>query len=142
VTNLSTLSAAGRRAIGAVNEQEPLVLARQIAGARLAIGLAATLRPGLLRPLTRAGADSPALRTAWRLVGARDTVLGLGALLAARRGPEAVRGWLEAGAVADGVDAAVFVADRGLHPLPRLVMAAVAAVGAGAGVRTARRLTD
>jgi hypothetical protein len=45
------------------------------------------------------------------MVGARDLALGLGVLVALKRGAP-VRGWLEASAVVDGVDATACVLAR------------------------------
>jgi hypothetical protein len=82
--------------------------ARGIAAARVAIGLGATLSPGLASRL-QFGVDTPSQRVTVRMLGARDLALGVGALLAARRGSAGLRGWVEAGVLADGVDALAFL---------------------------------
>jgi hypothetical protein len=65
-----------------------------------------------------------------RMVGARDLGLGLGELVALDRGAP-VRGWLEASAVVDGIDAgACLVARR--HLRPSVFPAAVGLAAAGA----------
>ena len=74
-----------------------------VAGGRVAIGVASLLAPGLVaRTLTRGDGDGTRLFA--RMVGARDLGLGLGVLIALDRGAP-VRGWLEASALVDGVDA-------------------------------------
>jgi hypothetical protein len=80
-------------------------LAVSLAGGRVAIGVVSLLAPGLVgRTLTgRDGADG-GTRLFARMVGARDLGLGLGLLVALNRGAP-VRGWLEASAVVDGIDA-------------------------------------
>jgi hypothetical protein len=82
--------------------------ARGIAAARIAIGVGATLAPALVTRL-QFGTDTPAQRVTVRMLGARDLALGIGALLAARHGSAGLRGWVEAGALADGVDALAFL---------------------------------
>jgi hypothetical protein len=76
-----------------------------LAGGRVAIGVVSLLAPGLVgRTLT--GRDGSASGTPLfaRMVGARDLAVGLGLLVALNRGAP-VRGWLEASAVVDGIDA-------------------------------------
>jgi hypothetical protein len=92
-------------------------LAVSLAGGRIAIAVASLLAPGLVGR-TMAGADgvSGATRLFARMVGARDLGLGLGVLLALDRGAP-LRGWLEASALVDGIDAgACLLARRNLRP--------------------------
>jgi hypothetical protein len=95
---------------------EPRALAVGLAGGRIAIGAASLLAPGVLgrTMMGRAGAGG-GTRLFARMVGARDLALGLGLLVALERRAPA-RGWLEASAVVDAIDAAaVLVARRHLR---------------------------
>ncbi len=80
-------------------------LAVNLAGGRIAIGVVSLLAPGLVgRTMTGRGGSEGGTRLFARMVGARDLGLGLGLLSALNRGAP-VRGWLEASAVVDGIDA-------------------------------------
>lgn len=71
-----------------------------------------------------------------RSLGAREAALGLGLLIALKRGGP-VRGWLEAGAWADAADGVnTLMARRALPPLRCLMSLA----GSGAAVALGRRL--
>ena len=74
---------------------------------RIGAGTAMTLRPSLVQAAL--GVDPvSAGRTAWavQMLGARDLALGVGALVALRRGDaRASRLWLAAGLFSDAVDA-------------------------------------
>ena len=75
-----------------------------------------------------------------RMVGGRDIALGLGAIIALDRGAP-VRGWLEASALADGVDAVACLLAR--EHIPRGAFAGVvtlASAAAGLGAWLAREL--
>ena len=106
-------------------------LAVGVAAGRIAIGAVSLLAPGLVgRAMT--GRDEAMGGTALfvRMVGARDLGLGLGVLLALDRGAP-VRGWLEASAVVDGIDAGACLLAR--HHLRTSVFpAAVGLASAGA----------
>lgn len=86
----------------------PQLAARGIAAARIGIGVAATLAPRLVSQL-QFGSSTPAQLSTVRMLGGRDLALGLGALLAARHGSATLRGWVEAGGLADAVDALTFL---------------------------------
>ncbi|HWB70612.1 MAG TPA: hypothetical protein VG452_00200 [Egibacteraceae bacterium] len=125
-----------------LGEAGPTVLAWGLAAGRLAIGLAALGSPeALTRRALRGGRLADESVTLARMAAGRDVALGLGALLASRRGPQALRGWLEAGALADAVDAAVFAGGHGLRLPARLGGSLLAAAAALLGARTARRLS-
>lgn len=130
-----------------------------VALTRGALGLLALVRPGLPARLWVPDQDaaSPGGRVLARALGGRDLALALGCLLAAR-GNRPIRGWVEAGALADTGDVlATLLAWRSL-PGPRrravLVLAGGAAVvgwlsaphadpppaGRSVAVRWARRL--
>lgn len=105
-----------------------VLMARLRAGA----GLVELLAPGVwIRLLLPPSVRGPGVATAIRLKGARDLALGLGALLAARHG-DGLRGWTEAGALTDLLDAVVIGADP-----DDAVSAVLRRVGAAAGVGVA-----
>lgn len=123
--------------------QDPVAVARGIAQGRLAIGVSMLLAPrGLTRRVLRGADASPDALTAWRMVGAREVALGLGCVLAARHASPALRGWVEAGALADAGDVYAFGRDRGFHLLPRVGAVLTAATAGAAGLWTARRLSQ
>jgi hypothetical protein len=87
-------------------------LAVSLAGGRIAIGVVSLLAPGVVaRTMTGRGGSEGGTRLFARMVGARDLALGLGVLVALNRGAP-VRGWLEASAVVDGIDATACVLAR------------------------------
>jgi hypothetical protein len=87
-------------------------LAVSLAGARIAIGVVSLLAPGVVaRAMIGRDGSEGGTRLFARMVGARDLALGLGVLVALKRGAP-VRGWLEASAVVDGVDATACVLAR------------------------------
>ena len=110
---------------------EPKDLAVGLAGARIAIGVVSLLAPGLVGR-TMTGHDGAIGGTSLfaRMVGARDFGLGFGVLLALDRGAP-VRGWLEASAVVDGIDAGACLLAR-RHLRASVFPAAVGLATAGA----------
>jgi hypothetical protein len=87
-------------------------LAVSLARGRIAIGVVSLLAPGVVgRTITGRDASEGGTRLFVRMVGARDLGLGLGVLVALDRSAP-VRGWLEASAVVDGLDAAACVLAR------------------------------
>jgi hypothetical protein len=87
-------------------------LAVNLAGARIAIGVVSLLAPGVVaRTMTGRDGSEGGTRLFARMVGARDLGPGLGVLVALNRGAP-VRGWLEASAVVDGIDATACVLAR------------------------------
>lgn len=122
-------------------------VARAMAGGRIAIGAGFLAAPGLALKGWPGGDDErPITRSLARSLGGRDLALGLGLLLAVNhdsgQGPRGtlsgnVRGWLEAGMLADSADA-VAIALAWRH-LPR-GRALVVLGGALAAVVAARRL--
>jgi hypothetical protein len=102
-----------------------------LAGGRIAIGVVSLLAPGLVgRTLTGRDGSEGGTRLFARMVGARDLGLGLGLLVALDRGAP-VRGWLEASAVVDGLDAAACLLARH-HIRPSVFPGAVGLAAAGA----------
>ncbi len=87
-------------------------LAVVLARGRIAIGVVSLLAPGLVgRTIIRRGGSRGGTRLFARMVGARDLGLGLGVLVAVERGAP-LRGWLEASAAVDGIDAAACLLAR------------------------------
>lgn len=87
-------------------------LAVSVARGRIAIGVVSLLAPGLVgRTITGRVGSEGGTRLFLRMVGARDLGLGLGVLVALDRSAP-VRGWLEASAVVDGLDAAACLLAR------------------------------
>ena len=87
-------------------------LAVGLAGGRIAIGVVSLLAPQLVgRTMIGREGSEGGTRLFARMVGARDLGLGLGLLVALDRGAP-VRGWLEASAVVDGIDAAACLLAR------------------------------
>jgi hypothetical protein len=106
-------------------------LAVSLACGRIAIGVASLLAPGLVgRTMTGRDGSEGGTRLFARMVGARDLALGLGVLVALERGAP-VRGWLEASAVVDGIDAAAVLLARH-HIRPRVFPGALGLAVAGA----------
>jgi hypothetical protein len=106
-------------------------VAVSLARGRIAIGVVAVLAPAFVgRMMT--GRDGPGGGTSLfaRMVGARDLGLGLGLLIALDRG-EPVRGWLEAAALVDGIDAAACLLARD-HIRTGMFPGAVGLAAAGA----------
>ena len=87
-------------------------LAISLARGRIAIGVVSLLAPGLVaRTMTGRAVSEGETRLFARMVGARDLGLGLGVLVALDRDAP-VRGWLEASAAVDGIDAAACLLAR------------------------------
>ena len=116
-------------------------LAVGLAGGRVAIGVVSLLAPGFVgRMMTGRGGSEGGTRLFARMVGARDLGLGLGLLIALNRGAP-VRGWLEASAVVDGIDASACLLARD-HIRTGVFPGAVGLAAAGAllSARLARQL--
>jgi hypothetical protein len=102
-----------------------------LAGARIGFGVMSLLAPGLVgRAMTGPDGATGGARLFARMVGARDLGLGLGVLLALERSAP-VRGWLEASAVVDGIDAGACLLAR-RHLRKAVFPAAVGMATAGA----------
>jgi hypothetical protein len=87
-------------------------LAISLARGRIAIGVVSLLAPGFVaRTMTGRAVSEGETRLFARMVGARDLGLGLGVLVALDRDAP-VRGWLEASAAVDGIDAAACLLAR------------------------------
>jgi hypothetical protein len=92
-------------------------LADALARARIGFGVVSLLAPGpVARAMARGGGSEGGTLLFARMVGARDLGLGLGLQVALDRDAPA-RGWLEASAVVDAIDAAAcLLARRHLRP--------------------------
>jgi hypothetical protein len=106
-------------------------LAVSLARGRIAFGVVSLLAPGFVaRTMTGRDGSEGATRLFARMVGARDLGLGLGLLVALDRGAP-VRGWLEASAAVDGIDAAACLLARD-HLRTRVFPGVVGLAAAGA----------
>lgn len=118
-------------------------LAASVAWGRVALGVAAIVTPTLpLRPwIGRNVAWRPQAKLLARALGARDVALGLGVVLALRHDAP-VRGWVEAGGMADAGDVlATLLAFTTLPKAGRFTVLA-AAGGAVAAARLAAPHVD
>jgi hypothetical protein len=86
-------------------------VAVSLAAGRVAIGVVSLLAPRLVGRTMTGHEGSGGTSLFARMVGARDFGLGLGVLIALNRGAP-IRGWLEASALVDGIDAAACVLAR------------------------------
>jgi hypothetical protein len=87
-------------------------LAVSLARGRIVFGVVSLLAPGLVaRTMTGGGDSEGGTRLFVRMIGARDLGVGLGLQVALARDAPA-RGWLEASAVVDGIDAAACLLAR------------------------------
>jgi hypothetical protein len=105
------------------------LLAVTLAQGRIAFGVVSLLAPGVVAR-TMTGGDEHGTRLFVRMIGARDLALGLG-LRAALSREAPTRGWLEASAVVDGIDAAAFLLARP-HLRPGVFPGALGAATSGA----------
>lgn len=111
-------------------------------GARVGIGALMFLFPGLVfGPLAKGRRNiTPLVKLLGRLVGARDVVIGAGALVALQNGEPAGQ-WMAYGAAADGADAvAALLAYRHLPKRTRFGLVLAAAGGASTGLRLRSRV--
>jgi hypothetical protein len=112
-----------------------------LARGRSAFGIVALAAPKLASRAMLGQAGSAAGTSAFaRMLGARDLALGVGTVIALDRGAP-VRGWLEAGALVDGVDLVTALLAREEMPRAALVSTvALAGVAACTGIAVSRRL--
>jgi len=108
---------------------------------RIAVGIAMLVAPGLAaRPWIGDDADRPAVKVITRGFGGRDLALGLGVVIALDRGAP-VRGWLEAGALADVGDfVGTLLAGGSIADSARKGVAALAAGSALTAIGLSRAL--
>lgn len=113
-------------------------MAASLAWSRVALGATAVVLPSVpLRPwLGRDEAWRPRSRLLARALGGRDLALGLGVVMALRK-QSPVRGWVEAGGVADAGDVlATLLAFGSLPKKGRMLV-----LGAAGGAVAVARLT-
>jgi hypothetical protein len=118
----------------------PRDLARSYAGGRIVIGLLLLLFPGRVFRGVLGGPDeiTPGVKMLGRMLGARDAILGAGAVAAMQMqedgGSDVVRPWMTYGAAADAADAlAVLLSYRRLAPRHRFLVLLLAVGGAATG---------
>jgi hypothetical protein len=117
--------------------------ARLYGAMRLGIGLATVVAPSFVSKvwLGRGAEDAPS-RVGMRGLGGREAAIGLGTLLAIEH-EKPLRGWLEAGALADAGDAFAVIAQRKTLPTGRWILAAgIAAASAWFCTQLAAELGD
>jgi len=116
-------------------------LAVTLARGRIAFGVVSLLAPGLVaRTMTGSDESGGGTRLFVRMVGARDLGVGLGLQVALDRDAP-TRGWLEASAVIDGIDAAAcLLARHHLRPAVFPGTLVLAATGALLSAWLARQL--
>ena len=114
---------------------DPKQLAQGVGLARVVFGLGFLTMPGWTGRVW-IGSDShrPAVRILTQAIGARDLTMGLGALIAMRRGKPA-RGWMEAISLTDALDfvCALLAGDR----LPPASRAAALVLAGGSAAQAA-----
>jgi hypothetical protein len=111
---------------------EPRDLAVAVSRGRIAIGVAGTVAPGILsRAMVGRDGSRGSMKLFSRMLGGRDVALGLGVVIALDRGAP-VRGWLEACALADGVDLAACLLAR--DHMPRQAAATTAVLAGGSAL--------
>lgn len=116
-------------------------LAQGFAAGRMALGASALIAP---TPVSRAFglAGGPSSRVSGRYLGGRDFATGLGMLLAGRHG--SARGWFEAAALIDFIDAGatVIAGTRGTMPTRRAALVTALAAASGATALYLARTAD
>jgi hypothetical protein len=117
-------------------------VSRAMAAVRLGIGAIGLLAPGRLawRLFLQDGQIDEATALVLRAAAARDLALGLGAALAAKRGPGPLRGWMLAAALVDCCDALAIAKSTSASPAARAPAAVVSALSASAELLLAQQL--
>jgi hypothetical protein len=106
-------------------------LAVTLARGRIAFGVVSLLAPGrVARTMTGGDGSEGGMRLFVRMVGARDLAVGLGLQVALNRDAP-TRGWFEASAVVDGIDAAACLLARH-HLRPSVFPGTLGLAAAGA----------
>jgi len=115
-----------------------MLLTHGYAYGRVALGVMGIAAPGPVGRMFGIG-DTPTARIAARHIAARDLVAGVGMVMGRRHGR--ARGWYEAAALTDVLDAAIAVVAgaTGAMPRPRAALVTMLAGGsAAAGLVLAR----
>jgi hypothetical protein len=120
---------------------DELDFARRTAWARIVFGTAFVLAPAKISKAWMGhDVDSVYTRMAGRSLGARDLAIGIGLLSALNRGAP-VGGWLQAGALSDGVDAfSALVGVKRLSTARSLFFLGTAGASAYLGLKAANSL--
>jgi hypothetical protein len=114
-------------------------VALRLAQGRAILGLVMTLLPGLMaRVMLRQ--SNPATRALVRMLGARDLVLGVGAITNLKEQAQDAE-WVSMSAFADGVDTVALALAPG-GSVKRTANVAIAGSAAVVGLLCARRIAD
>jgi hypothetical protein len=118
-------------------------MAQVVAGGRIVFGAAFMAMPGVTgRVWIGRDADRHAVKVLTQAIGARDLTMGLGALVAMRRGKPA-RGWFEAISLTDMLDfTCALLAKDVLSPASRVAVLALAGGSAGQAAYAASGIDD
>ena len=118
-------------------------VAQAMAAVRLGIGAIGLLTPGRLawRLFLQGRRIDEATALVLRAAAARDLALGLGAVVAAKRGPGPLRGWMLAAALVDCCDALTMAKSTSARPAARASAAVVSGLSASAELLLAEQLT-
>ena len=110
-------------------------MASGVAAARIVFGLGFITMPGWTgRVWIGRDSDRPAVRVLTQAIGARDLLMGVGALIAMRRRKH-VRGWMQAISLTDVIDFACGLAAK--DAIPPASRAAVLALAGGSAAQAA-----
>ena len=118
-------------------------VSRAMAVVRAGIGAVGLLAPGRLawRLFLQGKQIDEPTALVLRAAAARDLTLGLGAAVAAKRGPGPHRGWMLAAALVDCCDALAMATSKSASPAARASAALVSGVSASAELLLAQQLT-
>jgi hypothetical protein len=130
-------------ALAFITRLDPSRVARVMGAVRLGIGAIGLLAPGRLawRLFVHGRRADEATVMLLRAAAGRDLALGLGTALASKQGPESLRGWLLAAALADCCDALAVARNKSASGAVRAATALVGGLTAGMEMFLARRLS-
>ena len=110
-------------------------MAQGVAAARIVFGIGFIAMPGWTgRVWIGRDSDRPAVRVLTQAIGARDLLMGVGAMIAMRRRKH-VRGWMQAISATDVIDFTCAVAAR--DAIPAASRAAVLVLAGGSAAQAA-----
>jgi hypothetical protein len=129
-------------ALAVITRLDASQVAGVMAAVRIGIGAIGLLAPGRLawRLFVQGRRADEATVMLLRAGAGRDLALGLGMALASKRGPDPLRGWLLAAALADCCDALAVARNKSASAAVRTGTALVGGLSAGTGMLLARRL--
>ena len=118
-------------------------MAQGVAAARIVFGIGFIAMPGWTgRVWIGRDSDRPAVRVLTQAIGARDLLMGVGAMIAMRRGKHA-RGWMQAIAITDLIDFACGLAARDrIPPSSRAAVLVLAGASAAQAAYAATGVPD